>query len=256
MEKCEASYAMDAGIYVGQTKGAVVRNNYAHHNVAGIEIENTLDADVYDNKMEDNAGGLLIFDMPDLPVANGGNVKIHDNIVINNNGENFSSPGITVNILPPGTGLLVMAHKDVDIYNNTISGHNTVSLAVNSWQFTGRPFKSKEYDPFCHNIHMYDNKVKMGQGPTDNTTEFGKLFTALLKGQPLGIAFDGIVNPAHLNAKGALKDEHRICFTNNGELPFINLNAYKAIDESGLNMEKLAKAISTDMSPFECKKEL
>ena len=64
MEKCEASYAMDAGIYVGQSTNVVVRDNYAHHNVAGIEIENTRNGEVYDNIAKYNAGGMLIFDMP------------------------------------------------------------------------------------------------------------------------------------------------------------------------------------------------
>ena len=252
MENCEASYAMDAGIYVGQSTKAVVRNNYAHHNVAGIEIENTVDADVYDNKVENNTGGLLIFDMPDLPQANGANVRIHNNIIEKNNGPNFSSPGITVNMLPPGTGLLVMAHKDVKVYENQIYGHNTVSVALNSWQFTGRPFQSEEYDPFCHDIHIHDNKVTMGSGPSDTSTDFGQLFSALNQGQPTGIAYDGIVNPAHLNSDGTLKEAHRICFSNNGDLPFLNLNAYKAMDETGLNMEKLMAAVATDITPFDC----
>ncbi|HEX5842344.1 MAG TPA: parallel beta-helix domain-containing protein, partial [Pseudomonas sp.] len=41
--------ASDAGIYVGQSRNVVVRNSRAERNVAGIEIENTIDADVYDN---------------------------------------------------------------------------------------------------------------------------------------------------------------------------------------------------------------
>ena len=40
IESCEASYASDAGIYVGQCTDVIVRNCYAHENVAGIEIEN------------------------------------------------------------------------------------------------------------------------------------------------------------------------------------------------------------------------
>lgn len=49
MEKCEVSYAMDAGIYVGQSQNVVVRENYVHNNVAGLEIENTITGEVYDN---------------------------------------------------------------------------------------------------------------------------------------------------------------------------------------------------------------
>src|SRR3546814_230042 len=41
--------ASDAGIYVGQSQDVVVRRNRAEKNVAGIEIENCIGADVYDN---------------------------------------------------------------------------------------------------------------------------------------------------------------------------------------------------------------
>jgi len=48
--------AADAGSYVGQSKNVIVRNNRAESNVAGIEIENTQGADVYDNVAVDNTG--------------------------------------------------------------------------------------------------------------------------------------------------------------------------------------------------------
>jgi hypothetical protein len=39
IDSCEASFASDAGIYVGQSQDVIVRNCYAYGNVAGIEIE-------------------------------------------------------------------------------------------------------------------------------------------------------------------------------------------------------------------------
>lgn len=59
--------ASDAGIYVGQSRNVVVRRNQAERNVAGIEIENCIGADVYDNVTTGNTGGILVFNMPDLP---------------------------------------------------------------------------------------------------------------------------------------------------------------------------------------------
>ncbi len=46
IEDSEAYNSSDAGIYVGQCQHAIVRNNVAMGNVAGIEIENTQFADV------------------------------------------------------------------------------------------------------------------------------------------------------------------------------------------------------------------
>ncbi len=61
IEKCEAWYASDAGIYVGQCEDVIVRNNLASGNVAGIEIENCTRSTVYHNTAEGNTGGILIF---------------------------------------------------------------------------------------------------------------------------------------------------------------------------------------------------
>ena len=66
IDSCIAIGASDAGIYVGQSKHIIVRNCEAYQNVAGIEIENSLYADVYNNKAIGNTGGILVFDLPDL----------------------------------------------------------------------------------------------------------------------------------------------------------------------------------------------
>ena len=59
--------ASDAGIYVGQSNQVIVKNSRAEFNVAGIEIENTTNADVLDNIVTNNTGGILVFNMPNLP---------------------------------------------------------------------------------------------------------------------------------------------------------------------------------------------
>lgn len=181
MEECEASYAMDAGIYVGQSTNVVVRNNYVHNNVAGLEIENTINGEVYKNRAHDNTGGMMIFDMPDLPQANGDKIKFYDNLIENNNGENFAPKGMVVSTIPPGTGMFLMAHSNIEVHDNIIRGHNTIGIAVNSWLFTGIPFKSEEFDPYSENIHIHDNQITSGEGPADNTTDYGKLVTHVFR---------------------------------------------------------------------------
>ena len=66
IDGCVARGASDAGIYVGQSRKIVVKNCIAIENVAGIEIENSLNADVFDNLATKNTGGILVFDLPDL----------------------------------------------------------------------------------------------------------------------------------------------------------------------------------------------
>lgn len=244
MEDCEASYAMDAGIYIGQSNNVVIRNNYAHHNVAGIEIENTRVGEVYGNRSVDNTAGMLIFDMPDVPQANGHSIKVYNNVMENNNGENFSAPGIVVNTLPPGTGMVVMASTQVELHNNTISNHKSVGIAVNTWLFTGLPLESKEYDPFNSYISIYDNTITGTQGPPDMTTDLGKLFTAVFQGESFDITVDGIYRPDQLDEDGRPTG---ICIKNNGEVSFANLNA-----AMGGTPEAIMKNVNHDMSLFNC----
>ena len=79
IEGAVAIAASDAGIYVGQSKNVIVRNSTARLNVAGIEIENTIDADVYNNVATENTGGILVFNMPDLQQSGHG-TRVYEKI--------------------------------------------------------------------------------------------------------------------------------------------------------------------------------
>ena len=89
IEECVAIGASDAGIYVGQSDRIVVRNSRAEFNVAGIEIENSTNAEVTGCVATNNTGGILVFDLPGLQVVNGGEVLVHANEVVGNNHPNL-----------------------------------------------------------------------------------------------------------------------------------------------------------------------
>jgi parallel beta-helix repeat protein len=124
----EAHNAADAGIYVGQSQHVIVRDSLATGNVAGIEIENTQYADVYGNTATGNTGGMLIFDLPGNPVFTR-DVKVHDNIIVENNTANFA-PGGTVSQIPAGTGAVILAARRVELTNNTFSTNNSTDIAI------------------------------------------------------------------------------------------------------------------------------
>ncbi len=128
VEKSVAQNASDAGLYVGQCQNVIVRNNEVFGNVAGLEIENTEYADVYENDVHDNTGGLVIFDLPGNPIV-GRDIRVRDNHVHDNNGANFA-PGGTVAAIPVGTGTFAMASRRVEIKNNRYERNNTVDIAI------------------------------------------------------------------------------------------------------------------------------
>ncbi|TRX54008.1 parallel beta-helix domain-containing protein [Thalassomonas sp. M1454] len=133
MEYNYAYGSADAGIYVGQTSNIVVRHNIAKNNVAGIEIENSTNADVYKNLATGNTGGILVFDLPGLEKAYGGNVRVFDNDMIANNTNSVAPKTSTVGLVPPGTGFLNLATSSVEVYHNYFKDNETAAMEIVSY---------------------------------------------------------------------------------------------------------------------------
>jgi parallel beta-helix repeat protein len=216
--------ASDAGIYVGQSSQVVVRNNRAERNVAGFELENTRSADLHDNAAVGNTGGILVFDLPDLPVQGGREVRVFRNVVRGNNEPNFAPSGNIVGKVPTGTGLMIMANDAVEVFENTIEEHRTTNLAVVSYYVTEEPIKDARYDPFPERVFVHDNRF--GRGGWDpaggSALQSKKVILALrLKlGTPMpDLLWDGVVRD------GASAADAAICFRDNGAASFANLDA-------------------------------
>ena len=123
--------ASDAGIYVGQSRNVVIRRNRAERNVAGIEVENTIGADVYDNVATENTGGILVFNMPNLPQP-GSQTRVYNNHVFANNTGNFGHAGTPVASIPAGSGIVVNSNDLVEIFDNDISDNRTANIIISS----------------------------------------------------------------------------------------------------------------------------
>jgi parallel beta-helix repeat protein len=146
--------ASDAGIYVGQSKNIIVRNSTAEFNVAGIEIENSYNADVHDNVATKNAGGILVFDLPNLPQMGGHSIRIFNNRVTDNSTPNFAPKGNIVASVPTGTGVMVMANRDVHVFGNTLGDNATANVMIVAYK---RAFTDKTYNPLPRDVVVRDN---------------------------------------------------------------------------------------------------
>ena len=215
--------AADAGIYVGQSRNIIVRRNRVEQNVAGIEIENSRYADVNDNTASNNTGGILVFNIPDLPVKDGQYARVFHNQIYGNNIDNFGSQASLVSKVPPGTGLMIMATKHVDVFQNTIKDNHTGNLMVVSFFAADERIKDAAYDPYTASIYIHDNQLSDG-GKEPATLKIKALALAL--GKPLpDILYDGIVDPKRRDASGHLPADDRLCIQSNGGASFINFDA-------------------------------
>ena len=242
IEYCTAIGASDAGIYVGQSDSIWVENCVAKYNVAGIEIENSTNAWVTRNQAFSNTGGILVFDLPDLPKKRGGNVKVWKNQVLRNNYKNFAPKGNIVGKVPPGTGIMILATENVEVYDNRIWENRTASTAIVSYYIAEAPWKDPEYNPYPALISVHDNMYSDGKHKPSWKSKLGFLLWLKFKNKAPHIIYDGIQEPAHLNEEGNLKEERRICIYNNANESFADLDA-----------DNNFKNILRDLSPYRCR---
>lgn len=177
IERSIARGASDAGIYVGQSRNIIVRENTAELNVAGIEIENSFNADVFRNTATRNTGGILVFDLPGLPQQGGHSIRVYENTVTGNNTPNFAPAGNIVASVPAGTGVLIMANRDVHVFDNDIGDHGTVNVLVTAY----RPsFQDTNYNPLPRNIVIRDNRFgNAGFAPAGDLAALGQMGVVL-----------------------------------------------------------------------------
>ena len=243
IDSCIAIGASDAGIYVGQSKYIVVKNCRAYQNVAGIEIENSLYADVYDNIATGNTGGILVFDLPDLVQKKGGFVKVHNNIIKENNLSNFAPKGNIVAKVPKGTGMLVIATSHIEVYKNDIVNNATMGIGIISYFMTENKINDKQYNPIPTAINIHDNTFERKKRKVPMEGRFGQMYRFKLKfgRNAPHIVYDGTVNPLMKGKDGKVSAANRICIKNNKNQSFANIDA-----------EHEFKNISRDISPYDC----
>lgn len=245
VENSIAIGSSDAGIYVGQSDSVIIRNNEVFHNVAGIESENSRWVEIHGNNAHDNTGGILIFDMPGL-TQSGHTTRVYDNDVKSNNHRNFAPEGNVVATVPPGTGIMMMATRNIEVFDNRIHHNRTLGAAVASYVLVealgaeeGSQLDSANnkvndtYNPFPNHIYVHDNEFKNKHWFPTLRNDFGLLFLTYFTFDLPDVAIDGIFPE---------DEEFVMCLSNNGEFTFANIDA--ANDFEGR---------TTDWKKYECK---
>ena len=196
IDGCVAIGASDAGIYVGQSEQIIVRNTLAKFNVAGIEIENSYYADVYNNIATNNTGGILIFDLPNLPKQGGKFVRVFQNKSFNNNTDNFAPEGNIVGLVPSGTGLIIMANRNVEVFDNSFDNNQTVHVAVVAGDLESG---DDNYDPFPKGIQIHNNQYSnVGMKPDVSRGDLSPILMDIAKGDMPDIIWDGLLPVSEL----------------------------------------------------------
>lgn len=220
IKECVAIGASDAGIYVGQSERIKVLDSIAKFNVAGIEIENSYYAEVIGNHAEHNTGGILVFDLPDLPQQGGHSVLIAKNKVINNDTKNFAPEGNIVGKTPNGTGIMIMANENIEVRDNDIRNNATAGILIVSYQ---EETEDKNYNPIPNKIYIHNNFLS-NNGYDVDKKRAGPI-SDVIPGKAPEIIWDGVTP---IIEWFGLTSSDRIVlgknFSEEGEADFVNLN--------------------------------
>ncbi|QNK62142.1 right-handed parallel beta-helix repeat-containing protein [Pedobacter sp. PAMC26386] len=263
IENCYTEGSSDAGIYVGQTDSAIVRMCKAAKNVAGCEIENTSHAQVYDNEFYNNTAGFLVFDLPDLS-KRGGHVKAYNNYIHDNNFRNFAKAGSFgttwgVGNASPGSGIIILAASDIEIYNNRILNNNSSAITIASGFAVDAKAGEKinaNYFPIAKNIYIHNNRITMGAafpkpayehriGQTLIAIEqqLNKLDPARKNKRIPFIMYDGI--SSNILTKRAALNPDSICISQMGDNVFVNADFLNLTNVQNWHP-------NTNIAPFSC----
>lgn len=222
--------ASDAGIYVGQSRNIIVRDSVARFNVAGIEIENCFNADVHDNVATKNTGGILVFDLPNLPQQGGHSVRVFDNVVVENDTPNFAPKGNIVASVPAGTGVMVMANRDIEIFDNVFEGNGSSNIMIIGYR---QKFEDAKYQPMVRNVRISDN--------VHGKTGFAPKFAG---GDMLAAAFGGSVPPIIWDGVGGADAK----VYSSDEVPVLNLGMTRS-DQPIETAQPALAALTGDTAP-------
>ena len=210
VEYCQLQGASDAGIYVGKCGwgqdspgGGTVRFNVAHENVLGIEIENSLNVEAYQNTMLNNTAGVLSLQQPiSEEKPSNTNITWYDNDSYCNNFPNFAATGVA-QIAPPGSGAIIYSGDGQELFNNRFQNNITGGILVISNYFVCQAAPPTDCDqfegyvPYALNLYVHDNFF--ADNGTDVQGDFAPLFLALGVGtaeNPVEDVFwDGYIYP-------------------------------------------------------------
>lgn len=231
VEDSEVIGAADAGVYVGQCERAVVRNNVVHGNVAGIEIENTSDAEVYENEAYDNTAGVLVFVLPNLERKVNERTLVRDNVIRENNRANFAEEGSIVSVVPAGTGMLLLSADETEVKNNEIRDNESLGVLLISGETLAFLLDSVSEDPetdgYPEKTFIHDNQFSNNGGSPKGP--------ALLLGAATleDVVWDGIEGP----------NPAELCL---GNMPpsFRNIGGEEGVGDTSKH--------STDATPHQC----
>ncbi len=164
IQNCRVSGATEAGIYLGQSDVADIKNNRVYDNTAGIDIENSSRVLVQGNEALDNSIGIVISNRPNLLKKASFSIGVKQNVFARNNRSNNAPAHSLIAELGQGMGAVVVASDGVTLQDNHFRENNAAHVSVLSFSSTGRSGKKDPlFDPYAEQVNIFANHYVRGE---------------------------------------------------------------------------------------------
>ena len=137
------------------------------------------------------------------------------NQVVDNDTPNFAPPGNIVASVPTGTGILMMANRNVHVFENTIDENETAHVMVVRYS---HEFEDANYNPLPRDI--VDPRQHLWRRRQRSAGQAVRRSAPALGGKLPPIVWDGVTK---YGEKGDKTEEVRIAVREKPEVGFINL---------------------------------
>jgi hypothetical protein len=102
---------------------------------------------------------------------------VFENEIVGNNTPNFAPAGNIVATVPAGTGVLIMANRDVHVFDNDIGDNGTANVIVTAYR---AEFQDTSYNPLPRNVMIRDNRFgNAGFAPAGDLAALGQMGIAM-----------------------------------------------------------------------------
>jgi parallel beta-helix repeat protein len=133
IEFSSASGSHDTGIYVGQSSDVTLRDNAAHDNVNGFEVENSTGVRAYGNLAYGNTVGIFVDLLPPvdgITVTTSSRNTVAGNLVLDNNRANDADPTDLAAAEASGVGILLVGGDHTTVRDNLVTGNDVGGIVL------------------------------------------------------------------------------------------------------------------------------
>ena len=195
----------------------------------------------------------------------GGCIKAYNNHIYDNNFRNFAKAGSFgtswgVGNASPGSGVIILATSDVEIYNNKIENNNSSAITIASGFTVDDKAAEKineNYSPIPTQIKIHGNTISMGKEFPKPAYEHrvGQLIIATeqqlnamhpdrTNKRIPAILYDGVTS--NIMSQGTDPNPDKLCINQPGENMFVNADFANVKNPANWKP-------NTNMDPFACK---